>query len=230
MSKKRIERDGGYGFGASPASDAQRICAGVLASVAWFGLVVQIVCSVQDALAENASIATYLINQFSRFSIQTTTLVALVGTLAFLRPQPASFLLRPSVQAALVVYVVVVGVIFEVLLRSDSQGMEFVDPILHGIIPVLYLSYWLIFAPKGTLSWVDPALWLIYPLFFFVYTMMRGMIFGAYLRHVSEVIKQGYHEVFLDTLVFFTAFLAVGLILVSVDQALANRRNRCPCG
>ncbi|MEJ0093638.1 MAG: Pr6Pr family membrane protein [Methylocella sp.] len=230
MSKKRIERDDGCGFGAGPTSDAQRICAGILASVAWFGLVIEIVFSIQDAVAENASIATYLVNQFSRFSIQTTTLVALVGTLAFLRPQPASFILRPSVQAALVVYVVVVGVVFEVLLQSDSQGIEFVDRILHGAIPVLYLSYWLIFAPKGTLSWVDPALWLIYPLLFFVYTMMRGMIFGIYLQHVSEVIKQGYRETFLHTLVFFAAFLAVGLILVSVDQALAERRNRCPCG
>jgi hypothetical protein len=204
----------------------QRICAGLLALVAWFGLGLQIVFSIQDAVAKNVSIAASLVNQFSRFSIEITALVALVGTLACVRPQAKSFLLRPSVQSALVVYVVVVGVVFEVLLRPNSQGIEVVDQILHGVIPVLYLLYWLIFTPKGTLSWVDPALWLIYPVLFFVYTMTRGAIFGIYLPRMHEVVKLGHREVFTHALVFFAAFLAIGLVLTTIDQELAERGSR----
>ncbi len=205
---------------------AQRICAGALALVAWFGLSAQIVFSIQDAVSEHAFIATQLLDQFSRFSIQTTTLVALIATIAFIRPRSKSLLLRPSVQAALVVYVFVVGVVFEVLLRSDAPGLQLVDRVFHGVIPILYLVYWLIFAPKGNLSMLDPALWLIYPLLFFAYTMVRGEIFGVYLRRIHEIIKHGYGEFFTDALAFFAAFLAIGLILVSIDQALGEWQSR----
>jgi hypothetical protein len=206
---------------------AQRICAGVLAAVAWFGLGIQIVLSLRDAATKNVSIAMGLVNHLSLFSIQTNVLVALVGTVALVRPNAQRLLLRASVQSAVVVYVIVVGVVFEVLLRSDSQGMQFVaDRVLHAMIPILYLLYWLIFAPRGKLSWVDPILWLIYPVLFFVWTMIRGAVFGVYPPLIKEVVKQGYHEVFIGALAFFAAFLAIGLILVSVDQALGEWQSR----
>ncbi|MEJ0092573.1 MAG: Pr6Pr family membrane protein [Methylocella sp.] len=208
------------------SSTLHRIYAGALAVIAWLGLGAQVAQSTEDALSEHASIATQLVDQFSRFSIQTTTLVALVATIAFIRPRTKSLLLRPSVQAALVVYVAVVGVVFEVLLRSDAPGLQLVDRVFHGVIPILYLVYWLIFAPKGNLSMLDPALWLIYPLLFFAYTMVRGEIFGVYLRRIQEIIKHGYGEFFTDALAFFAAFLAIGFILVAIDQAFGEWQSR----
>jgi hypothetical protein len=208
------------------SSQAQLICASAIAALAWIGLGAEMVLSVQDAVAKNLSVATQLLDQFSRFSMQTTAIVALVTTFAVVRPQAKFFLLRPNVQAALVVYAVVVGTVFEVMLRPDSQSIQIVDSILHGFIPILYLSYWLIFVPKGTLSSTDPILWLIYPIIFFAYTMIRGVIFGVYLRHFQEIIKLGGYQFLIHTLVFFTAFLAVGFVLVLVDQELGRRRNR----
>ncbi|MEJ0092485.1 MAG: Pr6Pr family membrane protein [Methylocella sp.] len=213
---------------AAPSSDIQRFFAGVLAAMAWFGLGVEIILGLSNSVSKNSSIAAYLVNYFSLFSIQTNLLVALVLTLACARPQAETLLLRPRVQSALVVYIIVVGVVFELLLRGPkSRGMQFVsDGVLHDAIPILYVLYWLVFTSKGRLTWGDPALWLLYPLLFFVYTIARGAVFGIYPYSFIDVTKLGYPGVFINALVFLGVFFALGLVLTAIDRALGKRRSR----
>ena len=47
-------------------------------------------------------------------------------------------------------YIAIVGIIYRLLLRQlwNPQGMQWVaDVILHDVIPVGYVLYWLLFAP-----------------------------------------------------------------------------------
>jgi len=69
-------------------------------------------------VASGSSIVASLIKDLSFFSIQVNLLIAAVGMVAAARPQVKSFLLRPSTQSAVVPYIVVVGVVFELLLTS----------------------------------------------------------------------------------------------------------------
>jgi len=49
-----------------------------------------------------------------------------------------------------------VGVSYSLLLRHlrNPQGAQKIaDILLHDVVPVMYLGYWLIFIPNGSLRW-----------------------------------------------------------------------------
>ena len=48
------------------------------------------------------------------------------------------------------------------------------DRLLHYVIPLAFVAYWMIFVPKGTLRWTAPLVWLIYPLAYLAVSLVRG--------------------------------------------------------
>jgi hypothetical protein len=206
--------------------ELKRICAAGIACLAWSALVVQVYFDIDDALAKNQSVAGGLIQFFSFFTIQTNMLIALLLTISFARPQAEQFLTRPSVKSALANYIIIVGVVYAVMLRHlwDPHGLQFVaDRVLHDAIPSLYPLYWLVFLPKGRLRWIDPVVWLIYPIVYFAYILARGAVFGVYPYPFIDVVKLGYSGVAINATFFLAAFFCLGLIFAAIDRALAGR-------
>ncbi|WP_051335297.1 Pr6Pr family membrane protein [Methylocapsa acidiphila] len=215
------------------ALELKRVCAAAIASLAWFALVVQVYFDISDALANNLSVTNGLVQYFSFFTIQTNMLIALILTVSFARPQAEPFLMRPSVNSALANYIVIVGVVYALLLRHlwDPQGLQFVaDRVLHDAIPALYPLYWLVFHPKGRLRWIDPVIWLIYPIVYFAYILLRGAVFGIYPYPFVDVIRLGYSGVAINAMFFLAAFFALGVFFAGVDRALAGRERRLLAG
>jgi hypothetical protein len=203
----------------------QRGCAAVIAGLGWFGLSVQLYFNIHDALVKDLSIAPNLIDYFSFFTIETNLLVALVLTFFCLRPQAEQFLTTSSVKSALVVYIIVVGVVYAVLLRNlwHPHGLQLLaDMVLHDAIPFLYPFYWLAFLPKGSLRWSDPAWWLVYPVLYFLYSMLRGAAFGIYLYPFFDVAQFGFARVSMNAIVFLAVFFGLGVIVTAIDHALAS--------
>ncbi len=203
----------------------QRGCAAVIAGVGWFGLGVQLHFNIQDALIKNLPLAGHLINYISFFTIETNLLVALVLTIFCARPQAEQFLTRPSVTSALVVYIIIVGVVYAVLLRKlwHPHGLQLLaDIALHDAIPFLYPFYWLAFLRKGSLRWSDPAWWLVFPVLYFVYSMLRGAAFGIYLYPFFDVAKLGFARVTANGIALLAGFFGVGVILTAIDHALSS--------
>jgi hypothetical protein len=203
----------------------QRRCAAVIAGLGWFGLSVQLYFNIHDALVKDLSIAPNLIDYFSFFTIETNLLVALVLTFFCLRPQAEQFLTTSSVKSALVVYIIIVGVVYAVLLRNlwHPHGVRLLaDIVLHDAIPFLYPFYWLAFLPKGSLRWSDPAWWLVYPVLYFLYSMLRGAAFGTYLYPFFDVAQLGFARVSMNAIVLLAFFFALGVILTAIDHALAS--------
>src|SRR3984893_293592 len=203
----------------------QRSCAAVIAGLGWFGLSVQLYFNIHDALVKDLSIPAHLINYFSYFTTETNLLVALALTIFCARPQAAQFLTRPSVRSALVVYVIVVGVVYAVLLRNlwHPHGVQLLaDVVLHDAIPFLYPCYWLAFLPKGSLRWSDPAWWLVYPVLYFLYSMLRGAAFGTYLYPFFDAAQLGVAQVWVNGIVLLAVFIWLGVGLTAIDHALAS--------
>jgi hypothetical protein len=205
----------------------QRTCAAVIAGLGWFGLGVQLYFNIQDGLVKNL-VAGHLINYFSFFTIETNLVIALVLTIFCARPQAEHFLTGPSVTSALVVYIIIVGVVYAVLLRHlwHPQGLQLLaDIALHDAIPLLYPFYWLVFLPKGSLRWSDPAWWLVFPVLYFLYSMLRGAAFGIYPYPFFDIAKLGSVQVWLNGIAFLAAFSGLGVILTAIDHALASGEN-----
>ncbi len=203
----------------------QRRCAAVIAGLGWFGLSAQLYFTIHDAFARDLSIPAHVINHFSYFTIETNLLVALALTIFCARPQAERFLTRPSVKSALVVYIIIVGVVYAVLLRNlwHPQGVQLLaDVVLHDAIPVLYPLYWLVFLPKGSLRWTAPAWWLAYPVLYFLYTMLRGEAFGTYPYPFFDVARLGFARVSMNGIVLLAFFFGLGVILTAIDHALAS--------
>jgi uncharacterized membrane protein len=137
---------------SAPAVDASRICAGVLAVLGWTALGIELAFTISGALAKGAPLTPALIRYFSFFTILTNLLLALVLTTSCLRPAADSFFLRPGVRTGALVYVIMVGAVYALLLSNlyHWTGLVFVaDHILHVTLPILYPLYWLAFAEKG---------------------------------------------------------------------------------
>ena len=210
-----------------------RISAAVGALLGWFALALQLylvlVQSPAGALAMVAAVITY----FSFFTILTNILVALVFTATVLSSgtggPPAGwgqFFRRPSVQAGAAAYIAIVGIVYRLLLRQlwNPQGMQWVaDVILHDVIPVGYVLYWLLFAPRTGLRWKDAVGWLAYPGFYLVYVLARGAVSGLYPYPFMDVKVLGYGGVLAHTAVLLLVFLGMGLLIVAVGRWTRGR-------
>ena len=208
-----------------------RISAAVGALLGWVALVLQLylvlVQSPPGAVAMVGAVITY----FSFFTILTNILVALVFTAAVF-PTGAGwgqFFRRPSVQAGAAAYIAIVGIVYRLLLRQlwNPQGFQWVaDVILHDVIPVGYVLYWLLFAPRTGLRWKDAVGWLAYPGAYLVYVLTRGAVSGLYPYPFMDVKVLGYGGVFAHTVVLLLVFLGMGLLVVAVGRWTRGRSPR----
>jgi hypothetical protein len=203
-----------------------RVYAAMGALLGWFALVLQLyLMLVRDPAAVLGVVITY----FSFFTILTNFLVALVFTAAALRQRPAwgQWLLRASVQAGTAVYIAIVGIVYQLLLRHlwNPQGAQWVaDLLLHSIIPVGYVLYWSLFAPRDGLTWRNAIGWLVYPGAYLVYTLARGAVSGVYPYPFVDVTALGYGGVFARSAGLLLVFFGMGLLIV----AIARKRHSHP--
>ncbi len=214
--------------GAS-AHDLPRICAGVLALLAWTALGIELIVTVSGARDKGEPLAPALMRYFSFFTIETNLLLALILTTSSLRPQADSFLLRPGVRTGAVVYIIMVGVVYALLLSSLYHWTGIIllaDRILHVAMPILYPLYWLAFVEKGRIKWTYPLIWLFFPIIYFVYILLRGAIIDAYPYPFLNVAKLGYDRVVLNALGLMAALFALGLFVAAIDHALAAQKRR----
>jgi hypothetical protein len=208
---------------------AMRIYASVGAFLGWFGLALQLYLMLVQAPGPERLGA--VITFFSFFTILTNIFAALVFSAVALQPKGgwAEWLQRPSVQASAAVYIAIVGMIYQLLLRQlwNPQGAQWVaDVLLHSIMPVGYVLYWLLFAPRDGLSWKDAVTWLAFPGVYLVYTLARGAVSGVYPYPFVDVKVLGYAGVLARSAGFLLVFLGMGLLAVAVGRRMRARARR----
>ena len=205
-----------------------RISAAVGALLGWFALVLQLYLVLVQSPAGVLAMVGTVIAYFSFFTILTNFLVALVFTATVLSPTTGwgQFFLRPSVQAGTAAYIAIVGIVYRLLLRQlwNPQGMQWVaDAILHDVIPVGYVVYWLVFGPRTGLRWKDAVGWLAYPGVYLVYVLARGAVSGEYPYPFMDVKVLGYGGVMAHAGVLLLVFLGMGLLVVAVGRWTRGR-------
>jgi hypothetical protein len=199
-----------------------RIFATVGALLGWFALVLQLFLVIAQSSTGMAMVGA-LITYLSFFTILTNLLVALVFTAIAIGPAQTrlQFFLSPSVQAATAVYITIVGIVYQLLLRQiwNPQGAQWVaDVLLHTIIPAGYVLFWLLFAPRAGLRWKDAVNWLVYPAVYLLYVLARGAMSGLYPYPFVDVNVLGYGGVLARAVVFLLFFLGMGLLVVAVGR------------
>ncbi|MHA6205901.1 Pr6Pr family membrane protein [Dyella soli] len=208
-----------------------RPLAAVGALLGWFALVLQLWLSIEltEAQGKGALAGVWIYLGF--YTILTNLLVAKALSSAAIGPRSPviRFFLRPGVQTALAMSIVIVGLIYNVMLRQlwHPQGWQLVaDVIVHDVMPPLYLLYWWLAVPKDSLRWWQVLVWQCYPAAYFFYVLVRGAINGWYPYPFLDVAALGYLEVLGDAIAVLLAFIAVGLVLVALGRWQARRSGR----
>src|ERR1700754_3469507 len=123
---------------------------------------VAIVLAVMVALVAVAtSTRSGLLWRLSTFTYQANVLAAAyyVWTLAWPRADA-----RVGVRGAVVLYVLIAGVIWNLFLTGRSMGYTPANVLLHLVVPLLALTDWvLIGRGDGAVRWWQPFAWLAYP-------------------------------------------------------------------
>ena len=191
----------------------------------WAGLTIQLYLIGYSRWMADASLLGGLVNFFSFFTVLTNTLAAVVLSYALVnRPSAArQFFLRPAVSSGIAVSIVVVGLAYSLLLRHlwSPEGWQFIaDELLHDVMPLLFLGYWWFCVPKGALRLRHVGYWVIYPLVYFAYVLLRGHALGQYQYPFIDVGTLGYPQVLMNAGGILLGFVLVALALVGLDKIL----------
>lgn len=163
------------------------------------------------------------VDLFSFFTIQSNVLAAGVWTMGALRPEWA--MRHPRLRGACTTYLLIVASVYIVL--SFGQGKEeylqltawWVDMITHQILPAAIVFEWILVPPRERISARVALAWLLYPIVFFVLTMIRGWFSGWYpYAFLQPGYWGGYSGVFLNALIVLAIMAPIALAVAAVGR------------
>ena len=202
-----------------------RLFNGLIALLAWFALFAQLYIHLTML---PFPVKELIIRYFSYFTILSNLMVAISCTILFIGNGTGSgrFFHRQSVVAAITVYIVIVGVVYNLVLRSvwDPQGLQkVVDELFHTVNPILYLLMWIFLAGKDQLKWKMVFSWLIYPIVYCIFILIRGHASGFYPYPFINVIELGMTKTLQNIGILSASFLAVSLLVIAVGKQMSKR-------
>lgn len=154
------------------------------------------------------------VNFFSYFTIETNLLVVitlLLSALALAAGKESKF---DVLRGATTVYILVVGIGFSFLLSGLENvaltAVPWDNTVLHYIIPIAVLIDYLIDPPKRTLSFRKSLLWLLFPIIYVTYSLIRGALTGWYPYPFLNPATRGYGSIALIVIGLFV----LGIVLI----------------
>lgn len=198
------------------------------ALLGWAGLSIQLYLILLGRWELGASLLGGLVNCFSFFTVLTNTLVAVVLSFELTHRDSAArrWFLGPAVRSGIAVSIALVGLAYSLLLRHlwQPEGWQFIaDELLHDVMPVLFIGYWWFCVPKGGLRLRHIGLWMLYPLVYFGYILLRGNLLAAYPYPFIDVATLGYPQVLINAGGILAGFVGIALGVVGLDWWLGRR-------
>lgn len=203
-----------------------RLSAAAVALVAATSLILQYVLLLQST-AGNVGPAWGTLRFFSYFTILANLGVVAV-TLSACR-KGTGWLARPRMRAGIALYIGVTGTIYFLILRHlwQPQGLQWwADCGLHYVSPVSYLAWWLLAPRHGGLNLRDAVAWLLFPLLYLAWVLLRGAWLGEYPYPFIDAGQLGYAKTAVNALGVLLAFLLLGGILLALDRLMSRRESR----
>ena len=207
------------------ASKNARIFAAAGAVIGWFALALQFYLIIVNRAAP---VSETIIRYFSYFTILTNTLVALRFTSLSFREfsRLKIFFSSPPVSAAVTIYITVVGLVYQFLLRHtwEPEGWQLIaDELLHSVIPLYAIVYWIVFSDKNNLSWKNVPGWLLYPLVYLFFILLRGAGSGFYPYPFVDVGEFGYGKVAVNSAGMMFAFIVLSVLFISASKIISRK-------
>ena len=154
-------------------------------------------------------------NFFSYFTIESNILLVfslLIGASAIAAGSKSRFV--DYFRGAVVFYMVTVGVIFSLLLSGyvALTAVPWDNIVLHYIMPIVALVDWIIDPPKSRVDFKKALSWLIFPVVYLGYSLIRGMLTDWYPYPFLNIESNGVAGVALVS----AGILVFGVIVIYV--------------
>ncbi len=224
-----------------PTATARRAYA-VNAAIAWLGLALTIVLSglgwyrevpVDAGLYGNtpgglAGVFSRLTDTLSYFTIWSNVVVAVSATLLLQRPMRDT-LARRVLRLDALLMITVTAIVYQALIAPsvDVEGWSLLtDPILHIITPLVTVTVWAVWGPRGWISARLVPLALVVPLAWIVWMLVRGAVVDAYPYGFANVTELGYGPVSVTLVAILVFGLLVAAAYWGADVLLRRRAGR----
>ncbi len=127
---------------------------------------------------------------------------------------------RTGLRGAVVLYVVVAGVVWNLLLTGRSMGYTPANFLLHVVVPMLAVADWLLIGRSaGSAKWWQPLAWLAYPAAYLGLALVvlnrAGRRAPYYFLDPGSV---GLGAVILNVTLLAAGFLGLGYLLLAVAR------------
>ncbi|MFH8345167.1 Pr6Pr family membrane protein [Streptomyces sp. NPDC018045] len=178
---------------------------------------------------------------FSYFTVQTNIAVAVFFAWSAYRAWSARPPISTRISGGVLLYIAITGLVFHLVLTNGSSSFSMTGTpehdtvrtisthLLHTVTPIGAALDWLLLtAPRG-FRWRYAGQWLAYPFLYLPFALIRGALLapgteGRYPYPFLDVDLHGYAGIALNTLIFGSAFYALALILIAIDQVRPQPR------
>jgi hypothetical protein len=161
--------------------------------------------------------------RLSTFTYQANLLAAAYYVWTLASPRADA---RVGLRGAVVLYVVIAGVTWNLFLTGYSMGYTGANILLHVVVPVLAVTDWLLVGRgQGQVRWWQPVAWLVYPAAYLVLALVvlnnLGRRAPYYFLDPESV---GMATVVGNICVLAACVLALGYTLLAVNRAATPAR------
>ena len=193
--------------------------------IAWFAVLLQAYLAYRHI---QGSRSLTILRFFSFFTIQSNILVGIYFLARWKWPGSGigRFFSKPGNATAIAIYITVVGIVYNLILRalwSPHGWQQLADEILHVVVPILFFLFWFIFVPKDSLRWKNSLPWLIYPLCYLIYILIKGIVSMEYPYPFLDVNALGYERVFVNAGAVCLGFQTVSLLYIAIAKWTTKR-------
>ncbi|MER9231798.1 Pr6Pr family membrane protein [Mesorhizobium sp. M0622] len=192
------------------------------------GLVLQLFITVPASMEAGRSFVGSLVFYFSFFTILTNIGAVLVHASLLSSTGYAWFpaFAGPRMRAAVAAAITLVFIVYATVLAQlwQPQGLFLLcDVLLHYVTPVLFVLWWLVAGADGSTRWRDISWWMIYPVAYLAYALLRAPIAGEVPYPFLDV-KNGAVSVAVSAVAITGLFLVLCIVAVLVDHGVARIR------
>ena len=194
--------------------------------IGWFAIITQFLLMFQN---RQTDIPEMIIRFFSFFTILSNILVALYFTASAFKIKmiPFKWHLPKGTLTAITAFILIVGLVYQVVLRKiwNPTGLQYiVDELLHTIIPIFMIGYWFFNIKKDDLLLKPIVFWLLYPVFYITFIMIRGHFSRFYPYPFLNVIEIGYEKALLHIGIVFVIAFGILISLLSVGKIILKNK------
>lgn len=206
------------------SSTSAKFYVAIAALIIWFSIGLQFAVSLKQA---DYNFPTTIEEFLSYFTVTTNIIVALCFTTLWLfrNGTLGNFFARPATLTAITVYIVVVGLIYNTMLRGLivlNGWPRAADELLHVVSPIIFLVFWIFFVDKTGLKYKSAVISLIYPLIYVIFTVIRGYFINRYPYPFINVVKLGYPTAITNAIIIIFIFWLLSLFFIFIGKKTAK--------